>query len=255
MNGGYMNYVCSQLHTIETVYQQGEFAMKYVFILCSVVLTLVGCASAPLPQGYSGTTNVVNIPELNTEANAEVGQTIVSKANVTKSVAIIVSNAVSETVNIPGTTTIPAGTIPLFASNESGKFYRDSRATYTMLGATVPANAGIYVPDDATKPAVIYHFALKYIYGNTPVIGIKNTTTEKWGKDSFKRELVYSGVSQNTISILYREFSNDMARPAFSQDLKYDLTQGKEIGFKGARFEVIKANNTGIVYKVLKPLD
>ena len=79
--------------------------------------------------------------------------------------------------------------------------------------------------------------------------------TIEWRADSFKRELVYSGVSQNTISILYREFSDNMARPAFSQDLKYDLSQGKEIGFKGARFEVTKASNTGIVYKVLKALD
>jgi hypothetical protein len=46
-----------------------------------------------------------------------------------------------------------------------------------------------------------------------------------------------------------------MARPAFSQELKYDLAQGTAIGYKGARFEVIRANNTGISYKVLKSLD
>ena len=46
-----------------------------------------------------------------------------------------------------------------------------------------------------------------------------------------------------------------MARPAFSQELKYDISQGKEIGYKSARFEIIKATNTELTYKVLKPLE
>ena len=113
-------------------------------------------------------------------------------------------------------------------------------------------STGIYVPDDRTKPAVI---AVGESYGKIPVTDVKHITVEKWNVDSVKRELVYTGISQNTISILYREFMDNTARPAFSQELKYDLSQGKEIGFKGARFEVIKATNTGITYKVLKALD
>ena len=46
-----------------------------------------------------------------------------------------------------------------------------------------------------------------------------------------------------------------MARPAFTQELKYDLGEGKVIGFKGARFEVLSATNVGIRYKVLRHLD
>ena len=46
-----------------------------------------------------------------------------------------------------------------------------------------------------------------------------------------------------------------MARPAFSQELKYDLGEGQVIGFKGARFEVVKATNLGITYRVLRHLD
>lgn len=73
--------------------------------------------------------------------------------------------------------------------------------------------------------------------------------------DNQKKELIYTGVSKNIISILYREYQNDMARPAFSQELKYDLGEGRVIGFKGARFEVLKATNLGITYRVLKHLD
>ena len=62
-------------------------------------------------------------------------------------------------------------------------------------------------------------------------------------------------VAQNVVSILYREFKDDTARPAFSLDLKYDLTESKVVGYRGARFEIIKATNQGLTYKTLKQLD
>lgn len=72
---------------------------------------------------------------------------------------------------------------------------------------------------------------------------------------SFRKELVYTGISQTVVNILYREFKDDMARPAFSQDLKYDLSESKVVGYRGARFEIIKATNQGLTYKTLKQLD
>lgn len=70
--------------------------------------------------------------------------------------------------------------------------------------------------------------------------------------DSFRRTLLYSGKVGNKLKISYREFSNDMARAAFSTDVEYDLNESNIIGYAGARLEVIKANNTEITYKVLK---
>ena len=53
------------------------------------------------------------------------------------------------------------------------------------------------------------------------------------------------------VTLGYREFSNDTARPAFNNDVDYDLKNTKIIGYKGARIEVIEANNQNITYKVL----
>jgi len=207
---------------------------------------LTGCASGPKLQPYVAPAAVVIIPAIDTQASAEIGQTIISKANVRKIPAIKITNDVSETF-WPFVTTIRVGTVQLHATSESGKYYRDFR-TNTTLG-------GIFIPNDKSLPAVIYAAPLAGSYGKIPVIGIEYTEVEKWGTDSFKRELVYSGVSQSTISILYREYSDNVARPAFSQELKYDLAQGTSIGYKGARFEVLKATNTELVYKVTKQLD
>lgn len=88
---------------------------------------------------------------------------------------------------------------------------------------------------------------------NEPVeyIKIEGIPTESGG---FKRELVYQGLSNNTIKVLYREYINDIARPAFSQIVEYDLDEfGKcTIVFKGARINVIEANSTSISYIVVQ---
>lgn len=67
----------------------------------------------------------------------------------------------------------------------------------------------------------------------------------------FKKEFIYNGKSGNSLKFVYREYINDMARPAFNQDLQYDLADGNIIGFKGLRLEVVSATNTSIEYKIL----
>lgn len=216
------------------------------FTVAVVLLAaLSGCASGPPIQLYSAPTSVVVIPTINSQASAEIGQTIISKATVSKIPAIKLENDVSENINWTSITRIQKGTMLLHSTSEAGKYYRDFNTAY----------GGIFISNDKSQPAVIYLAPLAGNYGKIPVTGIEFTEVEKWGKDSFKRELVYSGVSQNTISILYREYSDNIARPAFSQELKYDLSQGNAIGYKGARFEVIKATNTELIYKVIRSLD
>lgn len=70
--------------------------------------------------------------------------------------------------------------------------------------------------------------------------------------DSFQQTLIYSGKVGDKINIGYREFSNSMARPAFNNDVEYDLNSSRVIGYKGARLKVIEATNEYIKYKVLR---
>jgi hypothetical protein len=70
-------------------------------------------------------------------------------------------------------------------------------------------------------------------------------------KSSFQQTLIYSGKIGDKVTLGYREFSNNLAKPAFSNDVTYDLSVSSVIGYKGARLEVISANNTEITYKVL----
>lgn len=49
---------------------------------------------------------------------------------------------------------------------------------------------------------------------------------------------------------LYREYTSDILRTPFSQEVQYDLKDGAVIEFKGARIEVLDATNTKIKYRV-----
>jgi hypothetical protein len=71
---------------------------------------------------------------------------------------------------------------------------------------------------------------------------------------SFRQELLYNGKSKDTIRISYREFKDTLARPAFSQDLSYDLSESREIGFRGMIIEVVEATNSYIRFLVRKPM-
>ena len=83
----------------------------------------------------------------------------------------------------------------------------------------------------------------------------KTTIVDKNCEKCFKKELIYNGKEGDNVKFTYREFINNMIRPAFNQDLSYNLNDGKIIGFKGLRIEIIKTSNIGIEYKVQKHFD
>lgn len=72
----------------------------------------------------------------------------------------------------------------------------------------------------------------------------------KYKEGSFKQELLYNGKSKDTMKLQYREYRDNFARPAFFQDLTYDLTESKEIGFRGMMIEVLEATNSKIKFIV-----
>ena len=69
----------------------------------------------------------------------------------------------------------------------------------------------------------------------------------------FKQDLIYNGRVGDSAGFIYREFVRDMARPAFTQDAVYDLSESRIFGFKSLRIEVLSASNTKIRYRMIEP--
>ena len=84
------------------------------------------------------------------------------------------------------------------------------------------------------------------------VIGGKLLPVDIERVGSYKQELIYNGKSKDTIRLSYREYIKDMARPAFYQDLTYDLAESREIAFRDLRIEVLEATNSAIKFFVKK---
>ncbi len=79
-------------------------------------------------------------------------------------------------------------------------------------------------------------------------------TPPTYDVDSFKYQALYQGRIGNKIKISFREFKDDMARPAFTQDIEYELDKNGEaiVGFKGLRIKILKASNMDITYSVIQ---
>lgn len=77
-------------------------------------------------------------------------------------------------------------------------------------------------------------------------------TDSSFNSDSFRYVALYQGKIGNKIKISFREFNQDMSRPAFTQDIDYELDKNGEaiVGFKGLRIKVMKATNIEITYSV-----
>ena len=72
-------------------------------------------------------------------------------------------------------------------------------------------------------------------------------------KEEFHQEFIYNGKVGELVKFSYREFYDNLARQAFTQDVQYDLSQGNIVGFKGAKFEIIEASNYNLNYKIINP--
>lgn len=206
------------------------------------------------------------LPEIGVENTVEVGQTMVSTYKTdlmdgTESYEF----ALDQPVNLVGKTfgqnyTVSLG--PLKFKMVQGMSYRPNAYTFQYSNDSSP-RTGLSKPDvllSMSLPSREVVASLKIGFGDEKLIAGKTTqvTTPPCtltGPESFQKELVYSGVAKGVITILYREFLGGVARPAFSQQVQFDLSEGHEIGYKGARFKVLKANNVGITYAVIKAMD
>lgn len=77
-------------------------------------------------------------------------------------------------------------------------------------------------------------------------------TVSSLGDNSFQQTLIYSGRVGNKVNVGYREFSSNVARPAFNNDVEYDLDESRTIGYRGAELEIVEATNRSITYRVIR---
>lgn len=69
---------------------------------------------------------------------------------------------------------------------------------------------------------------------------------------NFKQVVSYLGVSGDTLRLSYREFLNDMARPAFTEELTFPITKTypQGVAFKDVKMTILGIDGMGLRYRL-----
>lgn len=229
-------------------------------------LALSGCATTPIQISDYSTTREFDDPAVGVVSSRGVGETMVTKGKRTTGPALEVA-AETQFNKAEGEKSIMTCAVTAMP----GTYYK--RGTYSKdpVGAECfgPVTFRVTNADGSTnwncpgQSAIadichaggttyfIAHLAAK-IFLKQDFDKIKRVEKSVEGRPNFVQELIYNGRSGDTIRLLYREFAEDMIRPAFAQDLQYDLRESKVVGFRDLRLEVLDANNTEIRFRLDK---
>lgn len=220
--------------------------MKNLLIAGVIGFGLVGCASPA--YNYQATPRHISKPPLNTVNTAFVGDKMLEQGMV---VDREVLQAPTDT-KVGFSYSLTAGYYQKTGENEKGNYYQP--INNITNGGMVQKNPfadpfKVVMLGSDGQLCVVTVFNAKLC---TTKHEVKQTTASVASDNSFQQTLIYSGKVGNKINVGYREFSSNLARPAFNNDVEYDLNQSKQIGYKGALLEVVDANNQSITYRVLR---
>ena len=237
------------------------------FLAMSILPTFYGCSSGPKAPLFSldSYAKTVYLPPLAGINSANIGERMIATSRVAVVPAIELKDDVA--IDLPYSdkyrmnSLLRAGTYLLFGYDNTGGSYYKSKflvpLTYKSLLPTINSYqqgslAGIHVSiAGITSVFIMYEgYAGPYETHRVPNIRFSDVTGEVDLPDQhMQKELIYSGISQSTITIRYREFWKGISRPDYFQEVQYDLSKGKAIGFREARFEILNASNTEITYR------
>jgi hypothetical protein len=159
------------------------------------------------------------------------------------------------------------GILYTFLKKPSSRSFRSSSSNEPWVKKTYSIPTSVFVPTDADGYFFLVRSKLSSISdrgyiqlknmlpvkGSIEIIKEDNIYTPNQNSDSlFNQYLIYNGRSGDSVKFLYREFMGDMNRASFQQEVSYDLKIGEVIGFKGARFKIIEANNVQLKYQVIE---
>ena len=135
------------------------------------------------------------------------------------------------------------------ASVVNGKNGACGPATQTqgMMRITIPVNLCV-IDEDQDQVFEAYQTAQLSGKIKNTIPYLFQTADSVRGK---KKELIYQGKDDNTLRFRYREYINDIVRPAFDQTVEYNLESDNVVTFRGMRLLVDEANNQEINYRIV----
>ena len=211
-------------------------SLKFL-LLALVAISLSACAAPK--YNYQPETVQISEPPIGTTNIAYVGDNLLRQGKYVEHDAILLR----QSADIGWAYTAMPGYFLKQGSNEKAEFYYPSGGSESgqvSRSALADPWKCLQAYKNENKLCIITVFNAIICQSNVPFERLKHHGIRS---DSFQQTLIYSGKFGDKINIGYREFSNSTARPAFNNDVEYDLSQSNIIGYKGAKLEIIEATN------------
>lgn len=222
--------------------------MSWKTVAVLSALALSGCVTTN--TNYRPVAIDISEPPLGQVVTAEVGGTMLKQGRYTEHDAIFLPGTVK--VGVIGTYTFSRGYYVREGEDAKNEFYHPEpgpEGGRVDKGALTDPYKTLLVQKSDGMFCGVSVFNARVCERNVPFERLKRPALTA---DGFQQTLLYSGRIGNKINISYREFSNNMARPAFNNDVEYDLSESMVIGYKGAEIEIVEATNRLIKYRVIR---
>lgn len=223
----------------------GKLTMNKMVVVALGAMALVGCTSPK--YNYAPTTQSLSEPPVGSVNTSYVGDALLSQGVLAKYEGI----KVTAPARVSWGYTVTPGNLKKVGQDGKSEFYMPTgmaESANVQKAALADMWQALMVKEGTRTLCVITVFSVSTCEDNMP---IEKTNLNISSSNNFQQTLLYNGRVGNKINIGYRESSSDMARPAFNNDVEYDLSESKVIGYKGAKIEVLEATNQSIRYKVI----
>jgi len=209
----------------------------------SVVIAMLLLSACTTVKRNGGETFVreVDFPAVGEVTTAFVGDHMVQKGRIVEEKVLIVHEPIDGALY-----DIPAKKYVMIGSDDKDCFYAADGVSRSGIADPVQALAVGRHEGADLRVVTIFGGASDY-EGN-----FSQETHVSTKSNSFQQTLIYSGRIGDKINIGYREFSNNFARPAFDNDVEYDLSASNTVGYKGALLEIVEATNSSITFKLIR---
>lgn len=220
--------------------------MKKIIFLSLLGFVLTACST--VKYNYVVETKQISYPDLNVVTKTFIGDDMVRQGTV----------ASRDVIYFPQTTVVSRGVDYTIHAGEYPKVGEDQKYLFFGLnelnsGVTVGKSTFADIPVGIRTSKKDNDLCIVTVSGGSICKSDASFSYQKKNvtyQNAFQQILIYNGKVGNKINIGYKEFNNDFARPAFSNNVEYDLSESKVIRYKGAKLEIIKATNQFIEYKV-----
>lgn len=198
-------------------------------LLVALMICISGCAT--VAGNYRPETTEISEPPIGVVTIVSIGDTMLRQGRFTLHDAILLR--ADADIGLLSLYTLKAGYYLRIGEDSESEFYQPSRsesggAIVRAALADPPKAVQAYKAEPRLCVVTIFNN-----YACTSQVGFERTKQPVATANSFQQTLIYSGRVGDRIKAGYREFPNNLARPAFNNGVDYDLKESSVIGYKG----------------------